>query len=85
VRLHYLFPHVGKCKNIEFQFDLENDTSLSVSTEMIRELELPSRSECDIAEMIDGFLLKTVRGWKPCVQIGQMIPMVHKTTSANGK
>ncbi|KAK3118461.1 hypothetical protein QOZ80_9BG0699420 [Eleusine coracana subsp. coracana] len=68
-------PHalVGKYKHIEFQFDME-DTSLSVSSEMIQELELPLWcTPLIIAKLIDGFLLKTVRGWRPCVQIGQMI------------
>ncbi|TVU26774.1 hypothetical protein EJB05_29335 [Eragrostis curvula] len=78
-------PNNGKCKNIEFQFDLEKDTSLSLSTEMIQELELPSWSATVIAKLIDGFLLKTVRGWRPCIQIGQMIQVVHNTASANGK
>lgn len=78
----------GKYKNIEFQFDLEKDTSFSVSSEMIQELELPPWcTPVIIAKLIDGFLLKTVRGWRPCVQIGQMIQVVHKhiTASVNGK
>ncbi|KAK3119816.1 hypothetical protein QOZ80_9AG0675660 [Eleusine coracana subsp. coracana] len=67
----------GKYKHIEFQFDMEKDTSLSVSLEMIQELELPPWcTPLIIAKLIDGFLLKTVRGWRPCVQIGQMIQVV---------
>ncbi|CAL4989486.1 unnamed protein product [Urochloa decumbens] len=74
----------GKCKNIEFAFELEKDTSLSVATEMVEELELPSWSMSVVAKLIDAFLLKTVRGWKPCVQVGQMIQAVHNTVSADG-
>jgi len=75
----------GKCKNIEFAFDLENDTSVSVATEMVQELELPSWSMPIVAKLVDAFLLKTVRGWRPCVQVGQMIQAVQNTASANGK
>ncbi|CAM0150391.1 unnamed protein product [Urochloa decumbens] len=74
----------GKCKNIEFAFELEKDTSLSVATEMVEELELPSWSMSVVAKLIDAFLLKTVRGWKPCVQVGQMIQAVHNSVSADG-
>ncbi|KAG2555920.1 probable serine/threonine-protein kinase WNK6 isoform X1 [Panicum virgatum] len=74
----------GKCKNIEFAFDLEKDTSLSVATEMVEELELPSWSMHAVAKLIDAFLLKTVRGWRPCVQVGQMIQAVLNTASADG-
>lgn len=74
----------GKCKNIEFAFDLEKDTSLSVATEMVEELELPSWSMPVVARLIDAFLLKTVRGWRPCVQVGQMIQAVYNTASADG-
>ncbi|PAN41292.1 hypothetical protein PAHAL_8G033400 [Panicum hallii] len=74
----------GKCKNIEFAFDLEKDTSLSVATEMVEELELPSWSMHGVAKLIDAFLLKTVRGWRPCVQVGQMIQAIHNTAPADG-
>ncbi|KAJ1274427.1 hypothetical protein BS78_05G060800 [Paspalum vaginatum] len=75
----------GKCKNIGFAFDLEKDTSVSVATEMVQELELPSSSMPVVAKLTDAFLLKTVRGWRPSVQVGQMIQAVHDTVSANGK
>ncbi|CAO2147755.1 unnamed protein product [Urochloa humidicola] len=73
----------GKCKNIEFAFELEKDTSLSVATEMVEELELPSWSMPVVAKLIDAFLLKTVRGWRPCVQVGQMIQAVHNNDTAS--
>ncbi|XP_062183354.1 probable serine/threonine-protein kinase WNK6 [Phragmites australis] len=75
----------GKCKKIGFSFDLDKDNSLSVSTEMVEELELPPWSRPVVAKLIDAFLLKTVRGWRPCVQVGQMIQVVHNTASGNGK
>nr|CAB3490982.1 unnamed protein product [Digitaria exilis] len=74
----------GKCKNIEFAFDVEKDTSLSVATEMVEELELPAWSMLVVAKLIDAFLLKTVRGWRPCVQVSQMIQAMHDTASADG-
>ncbi|KAL6870922.1 hypothetical protein ACP4OV_014770 [Aristida adscensionis] len=63
----------GKCENIEFSFDLEEDTSHSVSAEMVEQLELPPSSTNVVAKLIDAFFLKTVPGWRPCVQVGQMI------------
>lgn len=83
----YLFfwSCTGKCKNIEFAFDLEKDTSLSVATEMVQELELRPWSTPIVAKLVDAFLLKTVRGWRPCVQVGQMIQAVQSTASANEK
>jgi WNK lysine deficient protein kinase len=51
---------------------------------MVEELELPSWSMPVVAKLIDAFLLKTVRGWRPCVQVGQMIQAVYNTASANG-
>ncbi|KAL6658363.1 hypothetical protein ACP70R_003949 [Stipagrostis hirtigluma subsp. patula] len=76
----------GTCENIEFSFDLEEDTSHSVSTEMVEQLELPPRSTPVVAKMIDAFLVKTVPGWKPCVQVGQMIEVAHDSNaSANEK
>lgn len=91
-KLHHLccitnlsfFLHTGKCKNIEFAFDVEKDTSLSVATEMVEELELPAWSMLVVAKLIDAFLLKTVRGWRPCVQVSQMIQAMHDTASADG-
>jgi len=82
--LNFFCLITGKCKNIEFAFDLEKDTSLSVATEMVEELELPSWSMHAVAKLIDAFLLKTVRGWRPCVQVGQMIQAVLNTASADG-
>jgi WNK lysine deficient protein kinase len=81
----FFWSCTGKCKNIEFAFDLENDTSLLVATEMVQELELPSWSMPIVAKLVDAFLLKTVRGWRPCVQVGQMIQAVQNTASVNGK
>jgi WNK lysine deficient protein kinase len=81
----FFWSCTDKCKNIEFAFDLENDTSLLVATEMVQELELPSWSMPIVAKLVDAFLLKTVRGWRPCVQVGQMIQAVQNTASVNGK
>lgn len=63
----------GKFKNVEFPFDVEQDTSLSVSIEMIEQLELPRWNNPVMAVLIDSFLLHTVPGWKPCVKVGKIV------------
>ncbi|KAI5649147.1 hypothetical protein M9H77_35152 [Catharanthus roseus] len=56
----------GRVRNIYFPFDLENDTALSVATEMVAELEITDQDVTKIAEMIDGEISNLVPGWKKC-------------------
>uniref|UniRef100_A0A0D9XPC0 non-specific serine/threonine protein kinase n=1 Tax=Leersia perrieri TaxID=77586 RepID=A0A0D9XPC0_9ORYZ len=75
VMLFLRFPAPdGKFKNVQFPFDMEKDTSLSVSTEMIEQLELPELNNPILAELIDAFFLYIFRSWKPCVKVGKMLP-----------
>jgi WNK lysine deficient protein kinase len=53
---------------------MEKDTSLSVSTEMVEQLELPEWNNPVLAELIDAFLLHILPSWKPCVKVGKMLP-----------
>lgn len=59
----YIFP--GRIRNIYFPFDIENDTALSVATEMVAELDLTDQDETNIADMIDGEIASLVPDWKP--------------------
>uniref|UniRef100_A0A0D3HII7 non-specific serine/threonine protein kinase n=1 Tax=Oryza barthii TaxID=65489 RepID=A0A0D3HII7_9ORYZ len=75
VMLFLRFPGPdGKFKNVQFPFDMEKDTSLSVSTEMVEQLELPEWNNPVLAELIDAFLLHILPSWKPCVKVGKMLP-----------
>ncbi|KAG8088976.1 hypothetical protein GUJ93_ZPchr0011g27191 [Zizania palustris] len=77
VMLFLRFPAPdGNFKNVEFPFDMEKDTSLSVSTEMVEQLELPEWNNPVFAELVDAFLLYNFPNWKPCVKVGniKMLP-----------
>ncbi|KAK2974029.1 hypothetical protein RJ640_011394 [Escallonia rubra] len=54
----------GRVRNIYFPFDLETDTALSVSTEMVAELDLTDQDVTKIAEMIDGEIVSLVPEWQ---------------------
>uniref|UniRef100_A0A7N0TIJ0 non-specific serine/threonine protein kinase n=1 Tax=Kalanchoe fedtschenkoi TaxID=63787 RepID=A0A7N0TIJ0_KALFE len=55
----------GRIRNIYFPFDIENDTAMSVATEMVAELDLTDQDETHIADMIDGEIALLVPDWKP--------------------
>ncbi|XP_004299123.1 PREDICTED: probable serine/threonine-protein kinase WNK9 isoform X1 [Fragaria vesca subsp. vesca] len=54
----------GRIRNIYFPFDIENDTALSVATEMVAELDITDQDVIKIAEMIDGEIAALVPEWK---------------------
>ncbi|KAL8490833.1 hypothetical protein ACS0TY_022732 [Phlomoides rotata] len=62
----------GPIRNIYFRFDIENDTALSVATEMVAELDITDQDVTKIAEMIDGEIASLVPGWRS---------PIHKTSS----
>lgn len=51
-------------RNIYFHFDIENDTALSVATEMVAELDISDQDVSKIAEMIDSEIASLVPNWK---------------------
>ncbi|KAL5757077.1 hypothetical protein ACOSP7_021500 [Xanthoceras sorbifolium] len=51
-------------RNVYFPFDIVNDTTLDVATEMVKELEITDWEPSEIAEMIDGELSALVPHWK---------------------
>lgn len=53
----------GCIRNIYFPFDVENDTALSVATEMVGELEITDQDVTNIADMIDGEIALMVPDW----------------------
>lgn len=55
----------GRIRNIYFPFDVENDTALSVATEMVAELDLADQDVIKIADMIDDEIISLVPEWKP--------------------
>ncbi|KAK7302147.1 hypothetical protein RJT34_13028 [Clitoria ternatea] len=55
----------GYIRNIHFPFDIEADTSISVASEMVEELELTDQDVTTIAEMIDSEIRYHIPGWHP--------------------
>ncbi|CAL5368642.1 unnamed protein product [Camellia sinensis] len=51
--------------NIEFVFNLDGDTTLSIAWEMVEQLELPKEDMTLIAELMDNVIIKMVPCWMP--------------------
>ncbi|XP_010247273.1 PREDICTED: probable serine/threonine-protein kinase WNK6 isoform X2 [Nelumbo nucifera] len=66
--------HKGRVRNIHFLFYLNSDTALSVSSEMVEQLELADQNVMFIAELIDLLLINLIPNWKPCVPVDQLVP-----------
>ncbi|XWS33188.1 hypothetical protein CRYUN_Cryun22dG0057900 [Craigia yunnanensis] len=71
----------GRVRNIHFLFFLDSDTALSVSSEMVEQLELADQNDVFIAELIDLLLLNLIPSWKPCVPIDHLVPPNRRQTS----
>ncbi|XVE83310.1 hypothetical protein DITRI_Ditri16bG0078600 [Diplodiscus trichospermus] len=71
----------GRVRNIHFLFFLDNDTALSVSSEMVEQLELADQNDVFIAELIDLLLLNLIPTWKPCVPIDHLVPLNRRLTA----
>ncbi|CAN1807843.1 Serine/threonine-protein kinase WNK1 [Linum perenne] len=54
----------GRIRNIYFPFDVENDTAMSVVTEMVSELAISDEDAVKIADMIDDEVASLVPEWK---------------------
>ncbi|KAJ6775221.1 SERINE/THREONINE-PROTEIN KINASE WNK6-RELATED [Salix purpurea] len=64
----------ARVRNIHFLFYLDGDTALSVSSEMVEQLELEVENVIFIAELIDLLLLKLIPNWKPGVCVEHLVP-----------
>ncbi|XP_038693574.1 probable serine/threonine-protein kinase WNK6 isoform X2 [Tripterygium wilfordii] len=64
----------GRVRNIHFLFYLDSDTALSVSDEMVEQLELEDQIVAFIAESIDVLLLTLIPRWKSCLPIHHLVP-----------
>lgn len=64
----------SRVRNIHFLFYLDSDTALSVSSEMVEQLELADQNVTFIAELIDLLLLNLIPSWKPCVPVNHLVP-----------
>ncbi|KQK08063.1 probable serine/threonine-protein kinase WNK2 [Brachypodium distachyon] len=53
----------GHAQNIHFPFDIEADTSISVATEMVVQLDLTDQDVTSIAEMIDAEIHAHIPDW----------------------
>ncbi|KAJ1412939.1 Serine/threonine-protein kinase, active site [Sesbania bispinosa] len=73
----------GRARNIHFIFYLDSDTAVSVSSEMVEQLELADQNVKFIAELIDLLLMNLVSDWKPCVVIDHLVSPNGKWTNAS--
>ncbi|MBA0841926.1 hypothetical protein Goarm_001778, partial [Gossypium armourianum] len=73
----------GRVRNIHFLFFLDSDTALSVSSEMVEQLELSDQNDAFIAELIDLLLLNLIPTWKPCVPIDHLVPPRKQSSRDN--
>lgn len=71
----------GRVRNIHFLFYLDSDTALSVSGEMLEQLELEDQNVTFIAELIDILLINSVPNWKRCVPISHLVPPTEADAS----
>ncbi|WOK91818.1 putative serine/threonine-protein kinase WNK9 [Canna indica] len=69
----------GHVRNIYFLFDIEADTSLSVATEMVEELDILDCDVTKIAEMIDREVSSLVPEWNPGPEIEE-VPVATTTS-----
>ena len=58
-----LYQCTGHAQNIHFPFDIEADTSISVATEMVVQLDLTDQDVTTIAEMIDAEIRSHIPDW----------------------
>ncbi|XP_062007270.1 probable serine/threonine-protein kinase WNK7 [Rosa rugosa] len=71
----------GRARNIHFLFYLDSDTALSVSSEMVEQLELEDHNVIFIAELIDLLLMNLISEWKCCVRVDHLVPQNRKNVS----
>ncbi|KAH7425906.1 hypothetical protein KP509_11G077000 [Ceratopteris richardii] len=64
VRIRIASPG-GEVRVIQFDFDVDADTAMSVASEMVTELDLSDQDVTTIAEMIDEEIMALIPDWKP--------------------
>ncbi|KAK7358854.1 hypothetical protein VNO77_00794 [Canavalia gladiata] len=75
----------GRARNIHFIFYLDSDTAVSVSSEMVEQLELADQNVKFIAELIDLLVMNLVPDWKPCVAIDHLVAPNAKLSGVSQK
>ncbi|KAH6761559.1 with no lysine kinase 3 [Perilla frutescens var. hirtella] len=55
----------GNIRNIHFPFDIEEDTSIAVASEMVEELDLTDHDVTVIADIIDSEFQSLIPDWEP--------------------
>ncbi|CAJ1974681.1 unnamed protein product [Sphenostylis stenocarpa] len=73
----------GRARNIHFIFYINSDTAISVSREMVEQLELAEQNVKFIAELIDLLLTTLLPDWKPCVAIDHLVSCNGKLTHSS--
>ncbi|KAL0925922.1 hypothetical protein M5K25_004298 [Dendrobium thyrsiflorum] len=79
----------GNVRNIFFPFDVDNDTAISVATEMVTDLNITYYDITQIAKLIDDEVASLVLEWQPGLNLGEIpgyvMPSNHKpdVSSAN--
>ncbi|KHN31127.1 Putative serine/threonine-protein kinase WNK6-like protein [Glycine soja] len=71
----------GRARNIHFIFCINSYTAISVSSEMVEQLELAEQNVKFIAELIDLLLITSLPDWKPCVEIDHLVSSNGLSTS----
>ncbi|XP_052482966.1 serine/threonine-protein kinase WNK8 isoform X2 [Gossypium raimondii] len=72
----------GRARNIHFSFYLGSDTAISITEEMVEQLDLSNEDIIAIAELIDSMILQLVPYWKP--SSGSLSDVTIKTVSEQG-
>ncbi|KAG2384485.1 serine/threonine-protein kinase [Vigna angularis] len=57
-----------------------HDTIVSISSEMVEQLELADQNVKFIAELIDLLLMNLIADWKPCVAFDHLVSLINKQT-----
>eukprot|EP00250_Pteridium_aquilinum_P005468 c15554_g1_i3 orf=1029-4460(+) len=63
----------GEVRVIQFDFDVEADTAMSVASEMVTELDLSDQDVTTIADMIDAEIMALIPDWKPGLALDEAV------------
>ncbi|KAH7435596.1 hypothetical protein KP509_06G071200 [Ceratopteris richardii] len=70
----------GDVRFIQFDFDLDTDTAITVAQEMVSELDLVDQDPVNVAEMIDMELMALLPEWKrvSCLEEAEISRYIHR-------